>query len=378
MTNEYPSNGKPDWSEQAQGLAHDVDNWFITQDGNLWRVPVSINLNHVTVSTPHVKLQPWGSVLELSTNHFCHWGDPDYHDGYVFVPIEHSGFWGNCEYSWPLPGVAVFKADTLDFVAWQSWPDGFGSASWCAIDNGHRLYTSAGKPTSELHCYVFDWESLVTNKTLVWSALWTNVLYDETGSNPADLRGSQGGEFSETKQLLYIVTDERIEVFDTTTWRRLKRSFNPSIDACGSAAFVYRCGGDLEAEGVTIWDLDADTRAPGIRGQLHVLLLNNIFADRDGVDIKHYDARIYVDKNSGQPECPPLPWPCNALPVCDCAWPCGCGSVGYPFHTLAPALAAGGAGSKIVIRGGTYPENITLATKMQLQSWDGNTVTIGQ
>jgi hypothetical protein len=43
-----------------------------------------------------------------------------------------------------------------------------------------------------------------------------------------------------------------------------------------------------EPEGLTFWDLDADGRAPGLRGQLHVVLLDNDLVTADDVYVKHY------------------------------------------------------------------------------------------
>ena len=43
-----------------------------------------------------------------------------------------------------------------------------------------------------------------------------------------------------------------------------------------------------EPEGLTFWDLDADGRAPGLRGQLHAVLLDNDLLTADDVYVKHY------------------------------------------------------------------------------------------
>jgi hypothetical protein len=371
MINEHPSGwngGWFGWSQEAQGLAHDANHWFITQNGYLWKVPVTQDLTDLYTGTPGKRLKWWKDVPDLNAAELCHFGDPDYHDGYVFVPVEHIPSTDG------RAGVAVFDGDTLDFITHQLWPGGGTFAGWCAMDDAHVLYSAWGNPTSTLDRYAVDWAALTSIPPVPFlTPLPSILLWGESGEDLAVLNGNQGGEFSESGDLLYIVDNYRIHVFDTTTYRRLRLSCNPKYDNCVSQSFIYRVdptfGRWYEAEGLTIWDLDAHPGAPAnVKGQLHVVMLNNNDGV-DSVDIKHYGSKIYVDKSSAVPECPP---------TSDEAWPCGCGSVGYPFHTLASALAAGGAGSKIVIRGGTYPENISFATKMQLQSWDGNTVTIGR
>ena len=51
-----------------------------------------------------------------------------------------------------------------------------------------------------------------------------------------------------------------------------------------------------------------------------------------------------------------------------------------PYHSLARALCGSAAreGIQIKIKGGSYPESVTFSNKMQVLSWDGNAVTIGQ
>ena len=44
----YPDEANTGWHQGAQGLTHDRDNWFITQRGQLWKIPVSHDLNNVS------------------------------------------------------------------------------------------------------------------------------------------------------------------------------------------------------------------------------------------------------------------------------------------------------------------------------------------
>ena len=75
-----------------------------------------------------------------------------------------------------------------------------------------------------------------------------------------------------------------LHLFDLRTQRRIVRSTNGS----GSFNYEFHPGGstDEEPEGLTYWDLDG-RNAPGIKGQLHAILLDND-ANGDDVYFKHY------------------------------------------------------------------------------------------
>ena len=101
----------------------------------------------------------------------------------------------------------------------------------------------------------------------------------------------QGGTFADDRHL-YIscgyYEDPHpswgLHLFDMRTHRRIVRSTNGS----GSFNYEFHPGGstDEEPEGLTYWDLDG-RNVPGIRGQLHAILLDND-ANGDDVYFKHY------------------------------------------------------------------------------------------
>ena len=37
--NDYPYFRENGLSNECQGVCHDKDNWYFTQDGNLWKIP---------------------------------------------------------------------------------------------------------------------------------------------------------------------------------------------------------------------------------------------------------------------------------------------------------------------------------------------------
>lgn len=50
----YPHEKETGWHQDAQGLTHDQDNWFITQRKRLWKIPVTQDLNDVDSNDPGV------------------------------------------------------------------------------------------------------------------------------------------------------------------------------------------------------------------------------------------------------------------------------------------------------------------------------------
>src|SRR5262245_40623886 len=53
----YPRNAHPDWTDGgtgSQGIAHDNDNWYITSQNVLWKVPVGVDLAQSVQNEPGV------------------------------------------------------------------------------------------------------------------------------------------------------------------------------------------------------------------------------------------------------------------------------------------------------------------------------------
>jgi pectin methylesterase-like acyl-CoA thioesterase len=117
-----------------------------------------------------------------------------------------------------------------------------------------------------------------------------------------------------------------------------------------------------ESEGVDVWDLD-NGRAPGIKGQLHVIQADvDIGVGDDGIDklyFHHYTGNIYVDKNySG-----------------------GNGKIDTPFSTVANAynyiITNSWYEARIKIKAGIYQESLQISSMpLQITGWQG-TAKIG-
>ncbi len=383
----YPYDAEPEWSDEAQGLAHDRDNWFITQRGRLWKIPVTQNLNNVDLDDQGVIVKSlcYGrapetnqcfrtDMPELISEGYNHLGDPDYFEfggeGFVLVPLEGGR-----------PAIGAFRADTLQYVN-HAYLTGQTHAGWCAVDRQDRVYSSS-KDLSSVNRYAVDWSTLLSTEPPLTLPNPTRIhLTDESGS-PVEIRNMQGGELSPSGQLMYVSAGHLgnprqswgIHVFDLSTKRRIQRSTN------GSGHFNYEFDSDCvpwkdscfdcpceEPEGLTIWDLD-DVKAPcsgggacingRLQGQLHVILLDND-PDDDDVYIKHYTNTIYVDRSHPGIER---------------------GTPSQPFKTVGAANKlvqdANWNGARIKIKGGNYQERVIFSKRIEVVAERG-TATIGQ
>jgi hypothetical protein len=256
--------------------------------------------------------------------------------------------------------LAVFTpTDTLDYID-HTVLGGQADFPWVAVDPDGYLYSSTWGQVTTIKKYSVDWNALRENGNLIVEYLGDFQFFDESG-NLLVLTYLQGGAFSESGDWLYIVSgycnehvnDDGINVFDTHTWRRIRRSRS------GEMPFKYEFhpGGvdGEEPEGLTIWNLD-DGRAPGVRGSLHVLLLDNDWPDADDVYLKHYTEVIYVDgAYTGTEE----------------------GTPDQPFNTIGEAYNLAWDGQRLKIKAGSFPESLSLSKRIEVLT-TGGTVAIGE
>ncbi|MBI3950405.1 MAG: hypothetical protein HY314_08120 [Acidobacteria bacterium] len=199
-------------------------------------------------------------------------------------------------------------------------------------------------------------------------------LVDENGAQ-FSIDTMQGGVISPSGELLYIVAGYYegnhptwgIHVFefdlsnpDLPRAKRVQRSSRSDRPF----KYEFHPGGTTqeEPEGITIWDLDDDEIRGRLfhyqlRGQLHVLLLDN---GDDDVILKHYTNTINVDRNyTGTEE----------------------GTPEKPFKTVGAANDVinelNWNGAQIKIRAGSYPEAVTFSKRIRVLAERG-TVTIGR
>jgi hypothetical protein len=363
------------WSDDIQGVDHDDNNWFFTSTRLIWKIPVSLDLRTVAVQSPGVLRQAIGEYPQLLG--YNHLGDPDVFryagTDYLLVPIED----GEATCTSGLPGaIAIFRCSDLSYVAHTPFPGQCNDAGWVAVDSQGNLVSSRqhiggapGSPPSTqggLRFYAFDWNRLHTLQQA--SMTYTHSIYPVNESVVTlELVTMQGGEYAPGDSLLYLVSGfyddndgleerEGIHVIDTTTWQRVQHSTR----GYGHFDYYYNPGFPTyeEPEGLTIWDLD-DGRAPGIQGQLHVIVIDNDFdiGDSDDVDFKHYTRAIRVDRSSGVS--------------------CQTGSQSCPFHAIPAAAAFAWSGAEVRIRAGSYPGPLTINKRIRISA-DGGVVRIGQ
>jgi hypothetical protein len=338
-----PDEGNPGWHAEAQGLAHDADNWYVSQNPGffvfggeilggpaLWRIPVTrdlasgVDCDDAGVACMRLLDTP---LFALGYNHY---GDIDFHQfgarGFIVVPVEGGS---------PGPAIAFFRADdSLEFlglapVAPQN------KAGWVAVDPLGDLISSDSPIVDHFNRFHVAWGA-VPEHTPSDPVLSVLTFVDEPllplddAGMPLEFEHPQGGEFSDDGQLFYFANgfldgpgpSWGLHVFRNrpgsggecapaaacTVARRIERSHN------GPGGFAFEFDSTFpvyeEAEGLTVWDLDADGRAPNVAGQLHAILLDNDELTSDDVYVKHY--RVALDDSAA----PVITCPADASAEC--------------------------------------------------------------
>ena len=183
-------------------------------------------------------------------------------------------------------------------VASPAKPPEQGTAGWAAVrDRGARLLLHSSNATivkgQELLTYSIDVKRLVRGKPLLKGTFSDPFVLRDEGDELLALDHIQGGVFS-PEGCLYVVNGYPeyagggIQLFDPVNKRRVARSTN----GVGSFNFEFHPGklDREEPEGIDYFSVDS-LRVPGVRGELHTILLDNDVApgDPDDVSIKHYD-----------------------------------------------------------------------------------------
>ena len=282
-----------------QGVAHDRNNWFFTQKERLWKFPITHDLNkHVNPiagpfqqSPPKLPAGVKMATIPKSLSSYDHFGDLVHYNGYLFIPLEAESGSNNQK-----PLLAVYRASNLSYVGSARLPRQT-KAGWVAINPSNGLlYTSNNNigRGNQLIAYRVDFSALRANKVVVNYQNMKN-LFDESGNVVTLKKYMQGGAFSDDGKHLFLVNgrassdthsrDGGIWVFDFQTGRKVLKS------TTGGSDFKYEYHPGFpnaeEPEGITYWNLD-NRNAPKIRGNLHVILLNNDLTSNDEFWLKHY------------------------------------------------------------------------------------------
>jgi hypothetical protein len=324
------------WSELQNGVTHDDANWYLTQEGRLWKIPVTWRLdNDFSIDNLPPGVRTVAIPQELQNCKFDHFGDLDHLDGFLLIPVEKTASTPSDSGCPSGNALAVFRAADLSYVGSALLPaiagesperfpgrfpwvafnpvDGLLYTSENTIDNGRPLYRftidldalkqNCGVPTTDPVCgysaFINDLPWLLGFKDK-WG------LYESDGTLLTEQLGQyiQGGDFSDNGYL-YLANGKTSSVSDPDgrngihvvdpAGRIVADSYNPgySCSGCLSGSFPFEFDPKFpdfeEPEGLDWWDLD-DPNAPdvpGIKGQLHVMLLGNQLGT-DDIFFKHY------------------------------------------------------------------------------------------
>jgi hypothetical protein len=310
---DYPSSRENGFSNECQGVCHDLDNWYFTQNGNLWKIPLTQDLNQKFSGTDEKKgiiKCPYGG----------HLGDMDYYEyrgiGYLLV-ADNEG--ANKTY------ISVFRASDLAWAGrYPIYKDSgrFKDVGWCAVNEGF-LYTSDGAiEGADSPVYVFKLDPLDQR---AFAKPYAKMILRNEAGEIYRLHDMQGGCFDDQNHFHlcngYIWPHE-----DGLVWKRwrpregihvftvpdyLQEGYTYTLTRiCKSSLdgpFQYKISENAaeyeEPEGITWWDLDQDERAPyKVRGQLHAILLDNdSLGDDDDLIFKHFrrtDARFHFPRRT--------------------------------------------------------------------------------
>ena len=418
---------------EIQGVTHDHDNWYFTWTnkdpniGYLSKIPLGVNLADCVLGaitpcpqSPGQKIVNMNQFAELKN--YWHWGDPDHYQyngtDYIVVPISGS------------PSIiAIFRASNLSLAlvgkltqATHSVCDGnLGpqrSIGWCAIHpKTGDLYTSEdfdyascipGNCDDQGHVLKYPRELL--HYSVPWSSIpltgFGGAITLESVDTPRLLLGKQGeflelynmqgGEFTQSGELLYIscgsgccggegvgqvYRSDGIYVFESNSCRAINQSNNHrynnnqsyfdynyilGCDGCSSCI-----GGSWSPEGLTIWDLDNE-KDPLIRGQLHVLLfhcqvaLGTKSCSDNEAQIQHFGGRLYVDPSKGINRALPTSLGDAPLP----------GGLSLPFKSFDYTYKSYPVwdGAEIVLKPGSYSAVGTYSTRVRIVSQGGSSI----
>jgi hypothetical protein len=266
---DYPRYQPAPWADDVvQGIAHDQEYWYLTSTQRIWKSPLHEPLARSRVS----------GVVPFE-GRYSHLGDPDFHDGVLFVPLEGDRLGGP-------PAIGALRPD-LSPIGIQEL-HGAGHAPWCAVHpQTGRLYTS---DFSTDRVQVFRVEVSADHFGLIHERDLALTYTD--GPDPRPLRGRvphiQGGVLSASGKL-YLSTNHRktgIVVFDAETgaWvGQIPVTYKPSW-----SLLVHQ-----EVEGLDLLDLDAG-QVPAMTGQLHVLLHAEL--PRRRYWLKHFGVRVLEER----------------------------------------------------------------------------------
>lgn len=293
----YPYDAEPGWSEELHGVCHDESNWYFTQNGNLWKIPLKFNLKE-KCKTANTSKGIFRKTIGKEL------GDFDYYKGYLFIPITTN----SSTY------ISVYNAADLSYVTKQSikkFGNSYNNITWCAINpKDGRLYTSDRDIRSEFYEYtspimVYDINlDNIRNSTASFLSYKTYIVpYSENGKSLAR-DYVQGGCFDNSNHLhitnghytikggSYNYANEKggISVFTIPDLDSKPRYEVRRISSSNQAkGFCFQFDGTgEEPRGITYWDVSGKSVGGEVCGVLHAIMIDNSGVGDDDLYFKHY------------------------------------------------------------------------------------------
>jgi hypothetical protein len=262
-TSDYPSNRSIPWGIENQGVTHDEQFWYITQRDYMWKIPVDRPLSKA-IGKDEAAIIKVGIPAHLRAMGYNHMGDIDYYQGNIYLPLEGKN-----------PNkILVYDAKDLSLVEELDLPKSQKHASWVAVHpkTGH-IYSSEftmKKKSDGIIAYVRD------NGKLVEVARY---FPSNSKGNQVLIKRIQGGVFDSVTNMLILACDHKnggLKGLDMDSYKIVmhhKVNYRPQ--------FPYY----EELEGVTVW---RNPNSPKIKGDIHLMMLDNDLRDKDEIYFKHY------------------------------------------------------------------------------------------
>jgi hypothetical protein len=274
---DHPFDRSYEAANDMQGVTHDATSWYFTNakvalgnpQSHIWKYPVTTDVNNDP--SPYYS-NPWQGTY----NHF---GDIVHASGVIYVALESSG--GSASRA----AIGAFNSQ-LQYYGYGVLPqnpstvpagsDQGGSCPWVAYNPRDGLFYSSSFNPSYLNKYSIGIYSTAPRVRVTYQG--SVKLYDAAGA-ALTLQRIQGGKFSASGKL-YLAQDVQgggivvVDVYNGRLQTRIPVQFDPA-------------GENEELEGLDIWDLE-DGRAPGIRGHVHVILVQNDTFSNDNFYFKHF------------------------------------------------------------------------------------------
>jgi hypothetical protein len=278
---DYPSDRSMEFSNGLQGVTNDGTHWYFTSTHRAYVFPFSdeqiarIAKKHVT-SDLNNEPTYYGNPYSPTHRHF---GDLDHHAGTLYVALEVDDGTGTHN------AIGRFRASDLAYYPSMPIPTGSpqrtgGTFPWLARNPyDGRWYSSKHYGANELYMYTILGDTVTYRGAIPLSKTLDKV---------------QGGVFSANGRL-YLSTNSKASgavnvvelIYDSTIyWDPPNRGV---VLGVGDLTWDPDSDTEDEIEGITIWNLD-DGRAPGVRGQIHVLMIQQEENSNDDWYFKHMRA----------------------------------------------------------------------------------------